>query len=246
MTDLTLVVTARHESYVAGPTMRAADVAADTARESGFTVHQVLALDEPTAAAAAYFGQPHFGHWDRRTFHEGDPGTLRNAIVTECDGEYIAFLAADELPSANLLSEGLRTLREGRARGERLVASPELEVAFDRGNGSFRRLDQRSMLFTPYCFYLSGCYASGCISPREAYLEAPFARRDLPNGLALEDLQHVVEAMGRGFVHVVVPDTIIFRRGWDNPDPARRAIERALMRSLPELGADCVRELAGG
>lgn len=246
MTDLTLVVTAHNESYVAGPTIRAADVAAEAARERGFTVQQILALAEPTESAAAYFGQEHFAHWDRRTLAEGDLGAARNAIVAACDGDYIAFLAADEIPSANLLAAGLETLREGQARGERLVASPELEVTFDRRAGSFRRLDQRSPLFTPYYFYLSGCYGSGCISPREAHLDVPFPRRDLLNGLALEDLQHVVETMARGFVHVVVPDTIIFRRGWDNPDPEPRAVERAVMRSLPELGADCVRELAGG
>jgi len=64
MTDLTLIVTAHDETVVAGPTMRSADLAVAAARDGGFTVHPIIALDAATEATTAYFGQPRFDHWE--------------------------------------------------------------------------------------------------------------------------------------------------------------------------------------
>jgi len=245
VTDLTLIVTAHNETVVAGPTMRSADAAADAARAEGFTVQQIIALDKATEATTAYFHQPRFDHWERRILHEGDLGMVRNAIVPETEGDYIAFLDADDVFSENWLAEGLKTVKAGEARGERLIASPELEVVFDRNVASTRNIGQDSPLFTPYFLYLRGYYDSLCISPRSAHLEVPYTHRDIPNGLAFQDFQYAIETMSRGFKHVIVKDTIIFKRRRDTSLVVESSARRAIIRSLPEMAIDKVRDLAG-
>ena len=57
----------------------------------------IIALDKPTDATAAYFAQDRFAHWERRTYGEGDLGRVRNRLLPETDGRYIAFLDADDI-----------------------------------------------------------------------------------------------------------------------------------------------------
>jgi glycosyltransferase involved in cell wall biosynthesis len=245
MTDLTLIVTAHNETVVAGPTMRSAEIAVEAARWRGFTVQQVIVLDKATEATTAYFNQPRFDHWERRTMHEGDLGLVRNAVVPDTEGDYIAFLDADDIFSENWLAEALVTVKEGEARGEGLIASPELEVLFDRNVASTRNLEQNSPLFTPYFLYLRGYYDSLCVTPREAHLQVPYGRRDIPNGLAFQDFQFAIETMSRGWKHVIVKDTIIFKRRRPSSLVTESLARKAIVQSLPEMAIDRIRDLAG-
>src|ERR671924_1621146 len=108
--DLTLVVTAHDETLVCGPTMRSADLSVAEARDRGYTVETIIALDKATAATSDYFHQSRFDHWERWEMGEGDLGRVRNAIVPRTKGRYIAFLDADDLFSDNWLAEGIAAL----------------------------------------------------------------------------------------------------------------------------------------
>ncbi|MEP9381162.1 glycosyltransferase family A protein [Nocardioides sp. KR10-350] len=244
MTDLTLIVTAHNETVVCGPTMRAADLAVDAARARGFTVEPIIALDAATEATTAYFHQPRFDHWERRIMQEGDLGRVRNALVPETDGDFIAFLDADDLFSENWLAEGLTTLTEARDRGERVIAHPELNIIFDGGKTVLRNVDQDSPLFTPHFFYVRNYYDSLCLTPREAHLQVPYIHRDIPNGLSFQDFQFSIETMSRGWKHVVVKDTIIFKRRRDFSLVVESNNRKAIVRSLPEMAIDKVRDLS--
>lgn len=245
MTDLTLIVTAHNETVVAGPTMRSAELAVAAARERGYSVQQIIALDMATEATSTYFHQSRFDHWERRVMHEGDLGMVRNALVPETEGEYIAFLDADDIFSENWLAEAMATVTEGHARGAGLIASPELEVLFDRNVAATRNLEQDSPLFTPYFLYLRGYYDSLCVAPRQAHLDVPYARRDIPNGLAFQDFQFAIETMAKGWKHVIVKDTIIFKRRRPSSLVTESLARRAIVRSLPAMAIDRVRALAG-
>ncbi len=246
MTDLTLIVTAHNETTVAGPTMRSADLAIDAARARGYTVQRIIALDKATEATTAYFNQPRFDHWEHRTMHEGDLGLVRNAVIPDTDGDYIAFLDADDIFSENWLAESLAALRAGEERGVGLIASPELQILFDRNVTANRNLDQGSPLFTPYFLYFRNYYDSLCMAPRQAHLEVPYASRDIANGLAFQDFQFAIETMSRGWKHVVVKDTIIFKRRRTSSLVVESQTRRVVVRSLPEMAIDRVRDLAGG
>jgi hypothetical protein len=244
MTDLTLIVTAHDETVVSGPTMRSADLAVAAALGRGYTVQRIIALDAAAAATTAYFHQPRFDHWERRVMHEGDLGRVRNALLPETAGDYIAFLDADDLFSENWLAEGVAAVREGEERGQKLIAHPELNILFDRNRMVTRNIDQGSPLFTPLLFYVRNYYDSLCLAPRDAHLAVPYVHRDIPNGLSFQDYQFSIETMSRGWKHVLVKDTIIFKRRRDVSLVMESKDRRAIVRSLPEMAIDRVRGLA--
>jgi glycosyltransferase involved in cell wall biosynthesis len=244
-TDLTLIVTAHDETVVCGPTMRSADLAVEAARGAGFTVQTIVALDNATDATTAYFHQPAFDHWERWVMEEGDLGRVRNALVPMVDGRHIAFLDADDLFSENWLAEGVARLDAALERGERVIAHPEVNMIFDGVRAVLHNIDQDSPLFTPYFLYLDNCYDSLCLTPREAHLEVPYVHRDIPNGLSYQDWQFAIETMSRGWKHVVVPDTLIFKRRRDYSLMIESRQRRSLVRSLPETSIDRIRDLPG-
>lgn len=242
--DLTLVVTAHDETVVSGPTMASADKAVAAARSAGYTVQTVIALDRASEATTEYFHQEAFAHWERWTMHEGDLGRVRNAIVPRTEGRHVAFLDADDLFSENWLAKGLDQLEGARERGERVIAHPEVIITFDGGVGIHQNVEQASPLFTPYYFYMRNYYDSLCLSPRQAHVDIPYVHRDIANGLSWQDWQFAVETMSRGWQHVLVSDTIIFKRRRDSSLMTESAGRRSLLRSLPEMAIDRVRDLA--
>jgi glycosyltransferase involved in cell wall biosynthesis len=244
MTDLTLVVTAHDETVVSGPTMRSADLAVADARSRGFSVQCIIALDAPTKATMRYFHQPRFDHWERRILQERDLGRVRNALLPDTDGSFIAFLDADDLFSENWLAEALLAVGAGQGRGEKLIAHPELNVLFDQNRAVTRNIDQSSPLFTPHYFYARNYYDSLCLAPRDAHLAVPYSPRDIPNGLSFQDFQFSIETMARGWKHVVVKDTIIFKRRRDFSLMVENMSRKTIVRSLPEMTIDRVRDLA--
>ncbi len=241
--DLTLVVTAHDETAVSGPTMTSADRAITSARAEGFTVQPVILLDAPTEATRAYFEQSRFDHWERRHLDEGDVGRARNAIVHEIKGRYVGFLDADDLFSRNWLAQAVRALETLNADGEQAIAHPELNIVFDGQRDVVLNIDQGSPLFSPHYLYFRHYYDSLCIAPREAHLAAPYTPRDVKNGLSFQDFQFTIQTMGSGWRHVVVPDTIIFKRRRDFSLVTESTSRRAVVRALPEMAIDRVRDL---
>jgi glycosyltransferase involved in cell wall biosynthesis len=244
-TDLTLIVTAHNETLVCGPTIESADVAVEAARAAGYTVQTIIALDKATDETSDYFHQPDFDHWERWVMHEGDLGRVRNALVPQTSGRFIAFLDADDLFSENWLAEGLGVLVEAEDRGERVIAHPEVNIIFDGGKYLLQNVDQDSPLFTPHFFYARNYYDSLCMTPREAHLEVPYIHRDIPNGLSYQDWQFAVESMAMGWKHVVVPDTIIFKRRRDFSLVTESNTRKSVLRFLPEMAIDRIRDLPG-
>ncbi|KAA1426295.1 glycosyltransferase family 2 protein [Nocardioides antri] len=242
--DLSVIATAHSETVVCGPTMRSADLAVDAARARGYVVETIVALDGATEATRAYFEQPRFGHWVRWEFAEGDLGRVRNAAVARSGGRYVAFLDADDLYSENWLAEGVAALDAAAAEGRRVIAHPELNVMFDGGNSVLVHIDQASPLFTPYFAYLRNYHDSLCMTPREAHLTIPYVSRDIPNGLSFQDWQFSIETMAAGWEHILVRDTIIFKRRRDTSLGQESSNRRSIVRKLPAMAIDRVQDLA--
>jgi hypothetical protein len=244
-TDVSLIVTAHDETLVCGPTMHAADAAVDAARRAGHTVETVIALDRPTASTEEYFRQPSFDPWDRWVMDEGDLGMLRNRVVPRAQGRFIAFLDADDLFSENWLAEGVARLKRAEEEGDSLIAHPELNVIFDGPMALNQLVDQDSPFFTPHFLYVRNAYDSLCLTPREAHLQVPYVARDIPQGLSFQDWQFAIETMSRGWRHVVVQDTIIFKRRRDFSLMVESRTRQSMVRSVPELAIDRILDLGG-
>ena len=74
-------------------------------------------------------------------------------------------------------------------------------------------------------------------------MTVPYTPRDIANGLSFQDFQFSYREMARGWKHVVVRDTIIFKRRRDFSLVAESKIRRSLVRALPEMAIDRVRDL---
>jgi glycosyltransferase involved in cell wall biosynthesis len=242
--DVSVIVTAHSETVVCGPTMRSADLAVEAARAQGYVVETVIALDMASDETREYFDQQRFDHWERWNFQEADLGRVRNAAVARSTGRFVAFLDADDLFSENWLAEGIAVLDAAAREGRQVIAHPELNVMFDGGNSVLVHIDQSSPLFTPWCAYLRNYHDSLCLTPREAHLAIPYVSRDIPNGLSFQDWQFSIETMAAGWEHVLVRDTIIFKRRRDTSLGQESSNRRSIVRKLPAMAIDRVHDLA--
>jgi hypothetical protein len=230
--DLTVVVTAHDQTAVCGPTMHAADLAVEVARERGFTVQTVVGLDDPTEATSAYFHHSHFGHWERRVLPEGERDSVRKALVSACDGRYLAFLSVDDLCSENWLAEGVAALDAAAELGQQVIAHPELNVVFDGQKAVHLNIAQDSALFTPHYLCFGDYYDSACIAPRDAHLEIPH-----------QDVEFTIGTMDVGWQHIVVRDTIVFKRHRELSLGTDIDLRRPLVRTPPAMAIDRIRDL---
>lgn len=242
--DLSVVMTAHDETVVSGPTMASAEAAVAAAERAGLTVERVVALDCPTPACHAYFHQPDFAAWRKEVVDLGDVGATRNRMAETVGGEFLAFLDSDDLFSENWLADGCARLREAADRGERAIAHPELNWLFDAAASVFVKPEQTDPLFSPYYFYGSNYYDSLCLAPRAAHLDVPYVRRALDEGFSFQDWQFNIESMARGWRHVVVRDTIIFKRRRDASLVTESVGRKAIVRSLEPMAIDAVADLA--
>ncbi|HEX7738414.1 MAG TPA: glycosyltransferase [Marmoricola sp.] len=242
-TDLTVIVTVHDETLVCGPTMRSAEAAIGAAEQQGHTVQRVISLDRATPATTDFFAQSRFDGWERKVMDEGDLGRVRNALLPDTEGEFVAFLDADDLFSENWLAASLARLRAGKEEGRRQIAHPEVNVVFDADRSVLVNRDQSSPLFTPYYFYVRNYYDALVVAPREAHLEVPYGSNDLSEGVGFEDWQFALESMDAGWEHIVVPDTIIFKRRRDTSLVVESSSRKTVVRPVAALAIDAVADL---
>ncbi len=241
--DLSLILTVHDETVVSGPTMRSADIAIEAANRLGFVTEQIIALDNAKPGTKDYFNQPAFSHWRKVELEEGDLGRARNAVLSQAEGNNIAFLDADDLFSKNWLSHGLMKLAQARRGRRRFVVHPEINWQFDFGASIFYNTAQDHPFFSPWCLATIHLYDSLCLAPREAHEEHPYVSRDIPNGLSFQDWQFTVETMNDGWTHVVVPDTIIFKRRRKNSLVTESTGRKSLLRALDCMAIDRISDL---
>jgi hypothetical protein len=81
------------------------------------------------------------------------------------------------------------------------------------------------------------------MAPREAHLEIPYVTRDVPNGLSYQDFQFTIETLTAGWRHLVVKDTIIFKRRRDVSLVTESTVRKSIVRRLPAMAIDRIRDL---
>jgi hypothetical protein len=71
----------------------------------------------------------------------------------------------------------------------------------------------------------------------------PYVTRDVRNGLSFQDFQFTIESLAAGWRHVVVRDTIIFKRRRDFSLVRESTGRKSIVRSLPPMSIDRIRDL---
>lgn len=209
MTDVSAIVTGHREGALAGPSLRSLLDAVAFARGHGLAVEILAVLDnpsEPTRAAFAALAD----HGARlKEVSYGDHGLVRNDAVGDAEGDYIAFLDADDLWSENWLLEGHRTCASDPGR---VIAHPEANWFFDQQTNLYFLPDQTDPDFDLAFLRLQNCWDAMCMAPRAAYRDIQHSRRALQQGYAYDDWHWNLETLLAGYTHRVSLDTIIFKR----------------------------------
>ncbi|MCA8901945.1 MAG: glycosyltransferase family 2 protein [Hyphomonas sp.] len=240
--DLTVAITAHNETLVAGPCLLSVEAAIEQAEKAGFRVQRLIGLDNATPDADAYFRQDKLKQWELVEFSFGDPFKVRNAMVECGAGKWIAFVDADDMVSENWFVKAAQRLTEAEKAGEKVVVHPEMNWIFEAHEMVFVKPDMNDEIFLPHYFYFANYYDMMAMAPREAALQTPYGDRDLKNGFGYQDWQWNIETIGAGWRHVVVRDTIIFKRRRMNSVSEQNRSRRCLVRDLEPMAIDRIRE----
>ena len=164
-------------------------------------------------------------------------------MVPQLDCRYVAFLDADDLFSDNWLAAGITALDDAAARGERAIAHPELNVVFDGARTIQVSIDQRlaavhAALPLPAALLRLAVPGAARGPPRDPLRQPRRAERAVLPGLPLHDRDP-----GRRLAAPGAPDTIIFKRRRDVSLVTESTQRKAVVRTLPGMAIDRVRDL---
>ncbi|MGB0660091.1 MAG: glycosyltransferase family A protein [Mangrovicoccus sp.] len=243
MADLAVLVTMHSETVIAGPSFRSADDAIAEAEKAGFTVERLIGVDNATPETEAYLAQPYFDNWRKIPYSFKDQGLVRNALAEAATAKWLAFLDADDLFSENWLVEAATRLKAAEEAGEKLIVHPEFNWFFEGIASLLCKIGQDDPNYAPYYYYFGNYYDALCVAPRQAHLDHPYAKRDIPNGFAREDWQWSIETTAGGWFHEILPDTVIFKRRQADSQSGAAGRRQAQVRDLEAMRIDQIRTL---
>ena len=209
MTDIAAIITAHGEGVMAGISFRSLLDSVAVGRDAGLDIEILVMLDNADVATQRAFAEAgrHGARVERVAY--ADQGLVRNHAVELTTAEYVAFLDADDLWSANWLVDGHRMCADDAGR---TIAHPELNWFFGNQQNLYFLPDQDDPAWDPAFLRVANPWDALCLAPRAAHLSHPYSRRAVAAGYAYEDWHWNQETVLGGYVHRVVPETIHFKR----------------------------------
>lgn len=238
--DLTVAITAHSEGIVAGPTIHSVEAAIASAEADGIRVERLVGLDNATSTSQDYFLQPALSHWPTINLDHGDLGLARNSLARQAQGKIVAFLDADDLFSENWLRKGVHGLLGAQGDREGIIAHPEINVFFDAHQSILANIDQADPIYTPYYWYVANYYDSLAMATRDTFLDVPYRARDKEAGFGYEDWCWNLDTLAAGHRHIIIDDTIIFKRRQDNSLVIDLGRNKAMIWPTESLAIDCL------
>ena len=228
--DISILVTAHNEAHLAGPSLQSAERAIAAAEAGGLLVERLVGLDAPTLETEQFFAQPNISRkWRVEHYDFRDPYILRNNLVRQSSGKWLAWLDGDDLISENWLIAAVRFLQE-RPADSMEIAHPELNWVFDEEAYVFSLIDQLDPIYSKAYLYFNNYWDMMCICPRSLALRVPYQGRRPDLGYGYEDWHWNLEVMGLGAIHRVIPDTVVAKRRRGRSVSRHNAENRAVCR----------------
>ena len=142
----------------------------------------------------------------------GDPSFARNNAIKESRGDYIALLDGDDLWSENWLSECIKYFNENPSLVDTTILHPEYNYIFDTANVLVRQGDANSDLFDTEFLRFSNYWDALCFTKKSIYDLVQYKANDKAKGIAHEDHLWVCETLNKDINHILVKDTVHFKR----------------------------------
>lgn len=206
---LSVIMTAHNESLLIGPSLKSVELAIRNLHYEEKAVQKLIALDNPNKDTEAFVEANFDESWKIFKFNIGDISEVRNRMVTESSGEYLAFIDGDDLFSENWLSAALI---EAEADKSNSIYHPELNWIFGNQNHVWIHTSSNDPCFTPYYYYFGNHYDALCLAKRECYESIKFVSKSRQKNIGYEDWTWAMDTTLNGYQHKVVRDTIIFKR----------------------------------
>jgi len=208
--DISVIVNCHVEGNLLLPTISAASLAVERARNSQVTVEWLFVLDRADEVTRRCLKE----HMpvDGRTIETslGDPGLARNAGVLASRGEFVAFMDGDDLFSPNWLEAAYNF-------SSTLVDNPVILHPFGTiffGDTQFINLyyDSEDPDFSRTALMEDSLWLSNSFAKRTVYLLHPYRPSDFQKGFDFEDWQWNCDTVASGIAHKLVPDTFFCYR----------------------------------
>jgi glycosyltransferase involved in cell wall biosynthesis len=214
--DVTVVMTAHREGTLAHHTLRALRRCVQHAGEAGLSVCVDIVLDSPDERTASFLREAvgpegYFADLcDARVSEVAvrDPGLGRNVGVARSRSRFVAVLDADNLPTANWLTEGVRVLE---AAGSASVVHPERLVTFGERSEFWPQWPVDDERFNIANLYDRNYWDTVCIAHREVFEDFPYAATG-STGFGYEDWHFYSRTLHAGVAHLVASGTAYFYR----------------------------------
>ncbi len=216
--DLSIIVTAHNEGIVAHKTMLSIEEAVKELADAGYSYEMLVAIDSGSEETSRYFTQ--YASTHTVTVLNGtynDLSSSRNAAVTQCNGQYVTFIDADDLMSHDWLFSAMQMLKDN----SNCIAHPEYSITFEDDNLIWRKRNSSTRELDTLCLIDNNLWDSPCMARRDVFQEHPYYPNG--NGFGYEDKQFNCETIAAGIPHKVVPDTVLFVRRKQNGSMLRQA-----------------------
>lgn len=208
--EVTVCINAHREGRLVHHSLKAAEDAAEVARQAGITVEIIAVVDNPDDDTRAYIER----HRDRfASVHYtkfGDIAMARNHGSEVARGQYLAFMDGDDLFSLNWLKEA--TLAARKRKGELFIYHPEGCLNWGRDLHIYWQVPSSSNQFDGLDMLQENYWTSMCLAPIEVWRKIPYGASVIGSGFGHEDWHWNCETLAAGIPHFLIPETLRFGR----------------------------------
>lgn len=224
--DLTVILNAHDEGMLAHPTVLSVQHAKAHAERQGLRVEILVVLDRPSPETLEYFGECKVMEFTPLRVSFEDPGLSRNAGAQAAQGNWIAFIDADDLWGANWLT-ACHNAAVSDTRN--VIWHPAANQYFGLEPHIYVHIDMEEPAFDLLTLMTNNYWTSASFSRREIYLASPYPPTHLDKQLGYEDWYWNVETIRHGILHKVVPGTVHFIRQKPMSQVRRTEVRSSLM-----------------
>lgn len=211
---LSIIVTAHNEGLIAHKTMLSIFSAIQLLNDISYEI--IISIDNGDNETLRYFNK----YKDTRRINVvqvayKDLSKSRNNAALLARGEYLAYIDADDLMSANWLLEGYRLAVQ---RGG--IIHPQYSITFGDDHLVWEKRDSNNKDYDTLCLIDNNLWDSPSIAARKIFIDHPYHPNG--NGFGYEDKHFNSQTLASGIHHRVAPKTLLF---------VRRKITGSMLRS---------------